>query len=474
MTQHVLQHTTHPAAPGGPARLRLVGDPPPSPAPGPRRAAIPLSLRRFRRDAPSYFCDLRREYGDMVRLPLGFFTVHLPFHPQAISYVLQGHNANFVRGKGYDFFRPFMGTGLLTTDGQEWKSRRLAVNPLFHRTAIEGMGTAMVEATGRVLDRWEAAGDGDVDVVPEMMHVTLDALGRAMFDTDLEPDHDAVGPAMNTAVQAMVFRGEPRQLVPLALPTPYNRRLRHARDQMYAVIARIVAAHRAGHHGDRLDLVSLLLAAQDADSGTALSDDDVRDELMTVFMAGHETTGSGLAWALAELAHNPAVQEGVRAEVDRVLAGRPPTLADLGRLTYTRQVVDETLRLHPPIWVFPRDAVADDVVGGHLVRAGESVFITPYVTHRHPEFWAAPHRFDPERFAPGAVSERPRHAYIPFGAGQRKCIGNAMALQQTHLTLAMVAQRFTVAPAPGYDDRLATFVSLRPPAGLRLTLRSRS
>ncbi|WP_125777418.1 cytochrome P450 [Antribacter gilvus] len=447
-------------------------------APGPRGGLQAWrNLRRFQEDAPSYFLELQRTYGDMVRLPLGFFTVHLPFSPDAVRHVLQAANGNYRRGKGYDFFKIYMGTGLLTTDGEEWKARRMVVNPLFHRRAIEGMSDAMVSATSRVLDTWAARAAGGtttLDVIPESMHITLDALGSAMFDRDLEPDHPRIGPAMDQAIEAMVFRGEPRQLMPAWMPFGYQRRVARTRADLYDIVGDIVRAHREGEHADRTDLVALLLAAQGSDDGPDLGDDDVRDELMTIFMAGHETSGTGIAWTLAELARHPEVQERAHQEIETVLAGRAPGLDDLAALPYLKQLVDESLRLHPPIWVFPRDAVADDVVGGHRVPAGESVFLTPFVTHRMPDLWPDPERFDPDRFAPGQEEKLPRFAYFPFGGGQRKCVGWMMALQQSYLTVAMVLQRFRLGTALGFDDGLATLVSLRPPAGLRLSVTPRN
>lgn len=442
----------------------------PGPAGGPRAVQ---NLRRFAADAPSYFLQLHRTYGDTVRLPLGFFTVHLPFAPADIRHVLQGANASFVRGKGYDFFKLFMGTGLLTTDGAEWKTRRRVVNPLFHHQMVEGMVGAMTAATTRVLDRWEREvhSDAGLDVVPESMHITLDALGAVMFDTDLEPTHARVGPAMDLAIRAMVFRGEPRQLLPAGLPFGYPRKVRRTQADLHSIVDGIVESHRSGSHVGRTDLVTLLLAGQE--DGQGLSDDDVRDELVTIFMAGHETSGTGLAWTLAELARHPEVQERGRTEVDAVLGGAVPTLETLSRLTYVRQIVDETLRLHPPIWVFPRDAAEDVELGPYRVPAGESVFLCPYVTHRHPELWSAPHHFDPDRFAHGASASWPRFAYFPFGGGQRKCIGSEMALQQTYLTTAMVLQRFRLGARGHAPDPLGTLVSLRPLQGLHLDVRPR-
>ncbi|BAW08565.1 cytochrome P450 [Nocardia seriolae] len=441
--------------------------------PGPLGAQrIPRHVAALRTDAAGLFARLRRDYGDTVRLPLGLLTATLAFHPDAIKHVLQDNNANYVRGPGYERFRLFMGDGLLTTDGDAWRERRRTVNPLFHRSAVEGMVDTMASATAVVLDRWERHGRSGYtgDVLPAMMRITLGALGRIMFDADLDGDRRRVGAAMETAVEAMVFRGTVPELLPPWVPFPSNLHIARARADLYAVLGRAVAAHRTGAGAGRPDLITLLLTAAESPDGPALTDADVRDELMTVFMAGHETTGTGLAWALHELAHAPVAQERMREEADRVFGGRAPVAADLPQLTYTGMAVEESLRLHPPIWVYPRASRAADELGGWHVPAGECVFLSPYVTHRHPDYWVTPERFDPERFTETAKRNRPRYTYFPFGGGQRKCVGEAMATTQMRLTLAMLVSRFTIHPAGPGDPALRTAVSLRPVGGLPLRI----
>lgn len=443
--------------------------------PGPRGAyRIPAQVRALRTDAPALFEGLRRTYGDTVRLPLGLLTATLVFHPDGIKHVLQDNNANYVRGIGYERFRIFMGSGLLTTDGESWRNRRRAINPLFHRMAVGAMVDTMAASAGEAVERWERRGSGGftADVVPEMMRITLGALGRIMFDIDLDDDRVRVGAAMDIAIRAMVFRGTVPELLPAWVPFPSNRRTAAARDVLHGVIGRIIEEHRAGEHATRPDLVNLLLA--EADSGEWCTETDVRDELMTVFMAGHETTGTGLAWTLLELARAPEVQQRLCDEATRVLGGRPPVTADLAELVYTRTVVDEALRLHPPIWVYPRATLADDDIAGSRVPAGECVFLSPYVTHRHPDYWVAPTRFDPERFAAGAERARPRYTYFPFGGGRRKCLGDSMALTQMTLTLAMLVSRFTFHTMPATGEQLSTAVSLRPAGGIPLRIEPRN
>ncbi|MFI1918081.1 cytochrome P450 [Nocardia sp. NPDC020380] len=437
--------------------------------PGPRGAhRIPEHVKALRTNGPGLFEALRRTYGDTVRLPLGLLTATLVFHPDGIKHVLQDNNANYIRGKGYERFKIFMGNGLLTTDGEAWRERRRTVNPLFHRTAIDAMVDTMVSVTAEVLDDWERRGPRGytADVIPQMMRITLGALGRIMFDTDLDRDRHRVGTAMDTAIEAMVFRGTVPELLPPWLPFPSNRRTDRARDTLYEVVGRIIDAHRTGAHADRPDLVNLLLASS--------TDEEVRDELMTIFMAGHETTGTGLAWALYELANSPDAQQQLREEARRVFGGRNPVTADLAELTYTKQVVDEALRLHPPIWIYPRAAVSDDEIAGWHVPAGECVFLSPFVTQRHPDLWVEPTRFDPGRFTASAVRNHPKYAFFPFGGGQRKCVGESMATTQMYLTLAMLLSRFTIRPVPATDVTLSTAVSLRPVGGITLRLTPRN
>jgi len=445
-------------------------------APGPRGPVAMLrNIRTLQKQAGELFTDLHRAHGDLVRLPLGPYLTHLNIHPDGVRHVLQDNNANYVRGKMYERFKIFFGTGLLTTDGEEWRTRRRKVNPLFHRTAIAAMGEQMTEATGVILDRWQspASAGHPVDMVAEMIDLSLGALGHLMFGTDLWPQSSRVAPAMAVSLEAMIFKGSVSQMTPDWVPTRYNRTIRHAKGVLDEAVRAIIADHEAAPRQGKPDLVDLLLASRDPDGGPASSDQGIHDEMKTIFMAGHETTGVGLAWAMYQLAMNPEVQERLAEEVESALCGRVPVLADVPNLPYTRQVVDETLRLHPPIWLFPRDAVADDVIAGRRIPAGSSVFQCPYVTHRHPDFWTRPDVFDPERFAPGGQDDRPRFAYFPFGGGQRQCIGNQMALLQMQLTIAMTAQRYRLSPAPGGQPEIGTLVSLRPLRGMGVSIQPR-
>lgn len=442
-------------------------------APGPRGLARNIrNLKRLQTNAHALFLSCQREYGDLVRLPLGPYITHLALHPDHVQHVLVNNHENYRRGKMYENFKMFFGNGILTSDGEIWRKHRRIVQPLFHKAVIEGMFSTFVSCTEAALERlgrYQRSGEC-FDVVPQMMALTLDALGRAMFSRSLLPAASRIGPAVQVSVRAMIVTGAPEEMAPLWFPIPYTARIRRAQRVLRSVIDDVISHHRDSAE-QMHDLVSLLLAYQD-EAGNGLAQQQIRDELMTIFMAGHETTGSAMAWTLYNVGKHPEVCLKLEAELSRVLNGRAPTLEDLPKLTYTRMVVEESLRLYPPIWLFPRDAVEDDEIAGYHIPKGSSVFLIPFVTHRHPEFWENPDAFDPERFAPENAARRPRFAYLPFGGGQRLCIGQRMALMQIQIAVAMIAQRFRIHPLPGASLRCATVISLRPVDGIPITLHS--
>lgn len=443
-------------------------------APGPvGLKAMASNVLRLQRDAGSLFRDLQAEFGNVVRLPLANHLTFLNLDPAGVRHVLVSNNANYRRGAMYERFRIFFGDGILTTDGEPWRVARRRVNPAFHSSAVSLMAGHMTHATDRVLDRWHpyAQTGTALDVIPDVMHLSLLAMGNALFSTDLAPDSARLSPAMQVSLEAMIFKGTVDQQLPRRLPTPYNNRIRSAVSAIDQTVARIVVAHRERPTPVQPDIVDLFL--QPADDGTLLTGREVRDQLVTVFMAGHETTGIGLGWAMLELAQHPQVQEQLQQEVDEVLGGNVPTAADSMRLPLTARVVDEVLRLHPPIWLFPRDAITDDLIGGYRIPARSSVFQVPLITHRLPEYWDAPDDFQPDRFNPAAAAARPRHAYLPFGAGQRQCLGNHMALMQLRFAIAMIMQRYRLSTASPEARRMATLVSLRPVNGIPLRIHHR-
>jgi len=415
-----------------------------------------------RRDPLAFLRWAAREYGDVVRFDAWPFIIHVLHHPDHIKHVLQDNNRNYWKGNLMRRVKPLIGEGLFTSEGDFWRRQRRLAQPAFHRQRIEGFTTIMSSAGARMLDGWEtaAAKGTPIDLMEHMSRVTLRVVGQALFGVDLIGEAAGVGRAMLSALQFV--SEEAFSLFPswLLVPTPRNLRFRRARAALDRVVLGIIDRRRGGSGGD--DLLAMLMEARDEATGEGMSDRQLRDEIMTLMLAGHETTAVTLAWACLLLAQHPEVGDRVRREVASVLAGRAPALADLSRLELTRRVIDETLRLYPPVAVISRETYAADEIDGYAIPAKSGVMLSPYVTHRHPAFWPDPERFDPGRFTPEQVAARPRFAYFPFSGGPRLCIGNEFALMEAQILLAMIMQRYRVEVAPGHTVQHEIRVTLRP------------
>jgi cytochrome P450/NAD(P)-dependent dehydrogenase (short-subunit alcohol dehydrogenase family) len=429
------------------------------------------NLADYKRDPIDMLLRLRRDYGDVVRNRLGPFLTYALAHPDHIQYVLQENHRNYIRGRFYDNFKLFFGDGLLTTEGEFWRRHRRIVQPAFHRSRLEETAGAVGTAAMALVERWRGSGGEPVDVVPAMMHLSLAALGLMVFNADISDTAEAVGPAVRFGLEAMMPQGNHNDFIPRWMPTPFNRRVRQARGAIDQVISRVIEEHRDGRCGPS-DIISLMLTTPDPDTGQVMTEREVHDEVMTIFLAGHETTGSGLAWALYALAQHPAVLRPLREELLGRLGGRAPGFADLQALPYLEQVVNESLRIYPPIWGYTRDLIEDDEIGGYHIPGGASVFMSPYVTHRHPDFWPNPEAFDPENFGSHAPA-RHKYAYFPFGGGMRKCIGFQMALLVMRVVIATVVQHLDLAALSGHPIQRGALVALRPMQGIRLVIRPR-
>ncbi len=411
-----------------------------------------------------------KRYGDVVRYRFGKMPVFLVVHPDGVKHVLQENHRNYVKSVDYQILKRVLGEGLLTSEGQLWLRQRRLMAPMFHRQRVAGFGATMVDSTLKMLDRWSspAVEGGALDVCNEMMQLTLEIVARVLFKVELagELAHE-IGHDVTVANERL---GQFDLGTLLAwLPTPRNREFRRATRSLDAIVDGIIAEHRRSGQ-DRGDLLSLLLAARDEDTGEAMSDQQVRDEALTLILAGHETTANALAWTWYLLSQNPEVERKLHAELADVLGGRLPTVADLPRLRYISMVIDESMRLYPPAWSIGRSPVADDEILGFNVRAGCSVMLSQWLTHRHPDFWENPERFDPERFSPERSANRPHYAYFPFGGGPRQCIGNVFALTEANLILAAVAQKYRLRMVPGHRVALQPLVTLRPRYGLKMRL----
>jgi cytochrome P450/NAD(P)-dependent dehydrogenase (short-subunit alcohol dehydrogenase family) len=441
-------------------------------APGPRGSLVMGNLADYKSDPITMLLRLRENHGDVARNRLGPFLTHALAHPEHVQYVLQDNHRNYVRGRFYDNFKLFFGDGLLTTDGEFWRRHRRAVQPMFHKKHINDSAVSIGASSLGIVEDWQRLTPGQsIDIVPEMMRLSLAILGQMIFNTDISKHAEKVGPLVRFGLEAMMPQGDLNDFIPRWAPTPFNLRVKKARQGIDQIIAQVIEDHKS-NRCEASDIISLLLAARHPDTGAPMTQTEVHDEVMTVFLAGHETTGSGLAWALYALAQHPSILRHLREELDAKLGGRAPSLEDLEALPYLDQVVNEALRVYPPIWAFTRDLDQDDEIGGYHIPAGSSIFISPYVTHRHPEFWDNPEAFDPENFASSARG-RHKFAYLPFGGGMRKCIGYQMALLITRVLVASVAQHLDLALVPGHPIVRGALISLRPLQGIKLMITPR-
>jgi cytochrome P450 len=441
--------------------------------PGPRGVPLLGVLPQLRSDPIATFLDAANRYGDVVRLKAGPYDGYLVSDPADIKRVLQDNARNYHKSPLYDRLRDGLGNGLLTSEDSLWLRQRRLAQPAFHRQRLIAMADTMVACTEQMLDRWErvAASGRTIDLVAEMMALTQAIIVRTMFSTDLGEMADIVNrtwPIVNQRIGETFWATRLETMLPL----PANRRFRRALRELETVVYRIVAARRRTRRDDP-DLLSMFLSARDEDTGEGMTDRQLRDEVMTMLLAGHETTSLALSWTHYLLSQHADAERRVAGEVASVIGDRRPTFADVERLTWTRRVLEESLRLYPPAWGFSRLALSDDEIGGFRVPAGSIVFLIPFVVHRRPALWPDPDRFDPDRFAPDREAARPRFAYLPFGGGPRGCIGSQFAMLEAQLILAAVAQRYRIELVPGQQIRPEPLITLRPIPGILARLKKR-
>lgn len=448
---------------GGPADELL----PLPPSPRPRYPGEFLGL--LARDHLALFRRMARS-GDVVQVRLGRERLTLLNHPADIQRMLATEQRSFVKGRALGRVKLLLGEGLLTSEGARHLRHRRLMQPAFHRDRVATYGAVMAEYARQTVAAWQ---DGALlDVHDEMMGLTRAIAGKTLFDLDV--GHDPGGVQETIALSLKLYRYAVLPCGGLVeyLPIPFVRRVQRARARLNAWLADTIGARRA-HGGDRADLLSLLLAARDED-GSAMSDQEVRDELVTLLLAGHETTAVALSWTWYLLSSHAAVQAKLRAELDTVLEGRLPTAADTARLPYTRMVLAEAMRLYPPAWILERRAVRDFHASGCRVPAGSLVFASPFLVHRDGRWWDDPERFDPERWLPGRDANRPKFAYFPFGAGTRVCIGEQFAWLEGMLILATVAQKWWLTHEPTHRVAMDPLVTLRPKFGMCMRVSKRA
>jgi cytochrome P450 len=438
--------------------------------PGPRGHLVLGSLREVQRDPLGMLRDGFRDHGDVVRLRFGTTRALLLAHPEHIGRVLHDNHRNYDKHNvDYAVLRRLLGNGLLTSDGEFWRRQRRLMAPMFHRQRVAGFCNLMVNSTLEMLERWDAmARSGEsFDVAAEMTRLTLPIVAKALFSADVSDDAEAIGAALTEVNRQL---GESGLLdVFWRTPTPHKRRFRAAVQTLDEVVGKIIDARRRATHRNE-DLLSMLLDAVDEDTNKGMTPRQVRDEVLTVLLAGHETTANALAWTWYLLARNLAAENKLHDEIASTVGERAPGAPDLPQLRYTRMVIEESMRLYPPAWAISRNAIGEDEIGGYPVRPRTNIIICSFVTHRHPSFWEEPERFDPERFSSERSQRRPDFAYLPFGGGPRICIGNGFATTEAQLVVATIAKRYRLRLVPGHPVELHPLITLRPRHGIRMTL----
>ena len=443
-------------------------------ATGPRFATPYGFLAVMRRDPLGFLVDCRRCYGDVVRIRFFPWEAFVFAHPRDIRHVLQENHRNYWKGIVFAKLTRLGGEGLVFSDGDLWRRQRQLVQPAFHRDRIAAMAGMMADATAALLDRWKTVAQvGPIDVASEMSKLTLGIVSRALFGTELGEDEAPFRRAVSGGLAYANHLVNHFLTPPLMVPTPTNRRGRRAIADLDRIVWKLIGQRRR-EATDRGDLLTMLLNAHDAETNETMTDRQLRDEVVTFLVAGHETTAVALSWAWYLIAQHPDAERRLHDEVTSVLGERPPTIADLGDLRYTRMVIEEAMRLYPPVWATNRQAYGDDVVDGHRVPANTTVTVSPYLTHRHPEFWQDPDRFDPERFSAERSADRPEYAYFPFGGGPRRCIGDQFAMMEAQILLAMIARRFRLGVVKGHPVEPDPILTLRPRHGLLMTLHPRA
>lgn len=428
-------------------------------------------MPEFNRDSLGFIERLARDYGDVVRARFFYVVSYFLYHPDHIEQVLTTNNRNFIKPRSVrsPFFCRLVGNGLLTSEGEFWRRQRRLAQPAFHRERINAYSKVMVAYAEEMTATWR---EGETrDIHQDMTHLTMQIVTRTLFNTDVTHDAEHISEALQVIVEPFSSQATLKWIMDNRLPTRTNRRFHEAVRQIDDFIYRIINQRRASGE-DHGDLLSMLLQAQDED-GSQMSDQQLRDETMTLFLAGYETTSLALAWAWYLLAQHPETEQKLWQELDEVLGGRAPEMTDMPRLRYTEMIAKETMRLYPPAYIVGREAIKDCEIGGYHVRAGTQLFMPTWVVHRDARFFDSPAEFKPERWTPEFISQLPRYAYFPFGGGPRGCIGNQFAMMEFILLLATIAQKFQLRLVPEHKVTLYPAMSLRPRHGIKMTIHQR-
>ena len=429
-------------------------------------------LRSFRRDIIGFLKKIAKEHGDIVHFKMGPIRIVLLNHPDLIKEVLTTQHRNFVKGRPLEMAKELLGEGLLTSEGEFHKRQSRLIQPVFHRNAIESCATAMTECTSRLMHGWKEG--MEVDMKEEMTNTSIAIAGKAFFGAEIEKEAKEINKALNTATDLFGRIALPFSELLLKLPIPSTRRFFKAKAVLDNTIYRMIN-ERQQNKLNRADLVSLLLNSQDekVNSG-GMSDQQLRDEALTLFLTAFDTTSTALTWVWYLLSQNPEAEAQLHRELDQVLQGRSPTVDDVANLKYTRMVLGESMRMFPPSYVIPRQALEDFPIDKYIVPKGTIILMSPYLIHHDSRFHAEPEKFDPHTWDKHSRSANSKYEYFPFSRGPRACIGEPFAWMQGILVLASIAQFWRIKLAPGHPVELLPLMNLRSKYGMVMTLHRRN
>jgi cytochrome P450 len=439
--------------------------------PGPRRRFPGHFLLRARGGQLRLFQSLAADYGDIASMKLGNERICFINHPDFIRSVLVTDHKNFTKGLGLERARKLLGQGLLTSEVPLHMRQRRLMQPAFHQDRIRAYRAAMVKHGAALSREWR---DGaTVDAAQEMGRLTLGIVAETLFGSAIESEAREVGEALTSVMETFLLTMLPFADLLEKLRLPAAQRGLRARDRLNKIIYKMIDERRASRE-DRGDLLTMLLDTQDSESdGAGMSDEQVRDEAMTIFLAGHETTANALTWTWYLLSQHPEIETRLHAELDQVLRDKPPSFDQMRELPFTEKIVTESMRIYPPAWMIGRRAIHDYDLGGYRIPARTLVLMSQFVMHRNAQYFVDPLKFDPDRWTPEFKTRLPRFAYFPFGGGPRQCIGEGFAWMGLILLMATLAQRWKLRLVPGHPVELQPLVTLRPRHGMRMTLHRR-
>lgn len=430
------------------------------------------SIHLFAKDPLKFFIDYQYQYDGIFRVksPSYLEQIVVVSKPDYVKHILQDNNKNYHKSFGYTIMKLLLGNGLLTSEGDFWRRQRRLAQPAFHRDRLAAFVKIMTDAGSTLLQKWDTLPDGTtINLSTAMMQVTVDIVCKAMFSADVEDAVAVVNKEFNVANEKLIKRITSHIKIPLWLPTPGNIREKNSYKAIRGVVEKIIDKRRQStEHYD--DLLAMLMEAKDEDTGEMMSNEQILDEVVTIFLAGHETTAVALTWLFHCLEENPEVESKLLDEAKNILQGNTPQLDDLRALEYTRMVIDETMRLYPPAWVIGRHSLGDDEIDGYHIPKGLNTLIPVYAIHRDKRYWDEPEKFIPERFSKEKTKSYHKFLYFPFGGGPRLCIGNNFALMEMQLIVPMIVQHYKLRKPKGFQFKQDPLITMRPEPEMQMQI----